>query len=743
MTNGLNTDPRLEDLKKSELFCRIDESSWQVICDVLETIVLETGDTLFQEGDLADAIYVLLEGELEISRSQADGSVDSCGIITPYRSIGDIQVLRGGRFTEQIYARTRCRLLRVPKTAVQNLSRHNPAEFQKLLEIVHQRIRKEQLRIILPRLFGKLDETAYAHIEKNIEWVHLKRGEILCRQGEPGDCIYIIISGRLRAVKDPGSPDERILNDVGRGEILGEMAFLTRGARSAMLYAIRDSELVKISQAFFETFAYEHPRTFLSIGQTLVSRLIKAETPHRQFNIQLNLAIVNICKDAPQTAFINRFIHLLASEVSLLHLNSAKLSSLLGVPEIAAIGSDDPLNVKLSSWFDEQESRHDIIIYETDSTPTNWTKRCLRNADKVLVLISGDRKPGNAAAGDMISAIQTECDEKASTEAIFIQPDTVSAPGGTAEWLHRMPTETYYHVRQGSEADMRRVIRFLTENAVNLVLSGGAACGLAHIGVIRALTEHHIPIDSISGTSMGAVIAAQYAMGLGYDAIVRNNRLLWVTSRPMRDITVPFISFLKGQKLETIAKKIYTDKQIEDLWLPFFCVSTSLTAADQVIHRRGPLFNAIRASSSVPGLVPPAVIDDEILVDGGIMNNLPVTLARQYFKGVVVAVDVTEARGLRIPQNQFPSPWKVLWRRIKEGKKAKMIPGIFDIMYHAAIVGSQRRTEQAGKAADYYLRLPLDRFKFMEFDAFDEIVEAGYRYTNQKIREWAKEGLPA
>ena len=733
----------MEDLKKSELFCRIEESSWQVICDALETIVLETGDTLFQEGDLADAIYVLLEGELEIFRSQSNGSAVSCGFIKPYRSVGDIQVLRGGRFTEQIHARTRCRLLRVPKTAVQNISRHRPEEFQKLLEIVHQRIRKEQLRIIFPKLFGKLDETAYAHIEKNIEWVHLKRGEILCQQGDPGDCIYIIISGRLRAIKDRGSPNEKILNDVGRGEILGEMAFLTQGARSAMLYAIRDSELVKISQAFFEIFAYEHPRTLLSIGQTLVRRLIKAETPHRKFNIQLNLAIINICKDAPQIDFISRFIQLLASQVSLLHLNSAKLNSLLDVPEIAAIGSDDPLNVKLSSWFDEQEARHDIIIYETDNIPTNWTRRCLRNADKVLVLIPGDKNPGNAAVGEMVSAIRTECQEMSSVEAIFIHPDTVSTPTGTNEWLHRMPTETYYHIRQGSEADMRRVIRFLTENAVNLVLSGGAACGLAHIGVIRALTEHHIPIDSISGTSMGAVIAAQYAMGLGYDAIVRNNRLLWVTSRPMRDITVPFISFLKGQKLETIAKKIYTDTQIEDLWLPFFCVSTSLTAADQVIHRRGPLFNAIRASSSVPGLVPPAVLDDEILVDGGIMNNLPVTVARQYFKGVVVAVDVTEASVLRISQKQFPSPSEILWRRIKDGKKAKMPPGIFDIMYHAAIVGSQRRTEQAGQAADYYLRLPLDRFKFMQFDAFDEIVEAGYRFTSEKIREWQEKGLPA
>lgn len=598
------------------------------------------------------------------------------------------------------------------------------------------------MQLILPKLFGELDESAFSHIEKNIEWVHLPRGTVLCRQGEAGDCIYIVISGRLRAIKNQGGPDEKILNDVGRGEILGEMAFLTQGVRSAMLYAIRDSELVKISRAVFEIFAHEHPRSFLSIGQTLVRRILKAESSHRKFSIPLNLAVINICKRAPENKFIAGFIRLLSSEGALLHLNSAKLNSLLGIPEIAGTASDDPLNVKLSAWFDEQEAIHDIIIYESDSTPTNWTRRCLRNADKVLVLIPGDKKP-NAADGDIVSIIRTECPEIAVKELIFLHPETVPKPAGTMDWLNVMPTETFHHVRRGSEADVQRVVRFLTGKAINLVLSGGAACGLAHIGVIRALTENNIPIDSISGTSMGAVIASQYAMGLGYDKLLKNNRLLWVSSKPMRDITLPLISFLKGRTLENAARKIYEKTQIEDLWLPFFCISTSLTSADQIVHRRGPLFDAIRASSSVPGLVPPALNNNEILVDGGIMNNLPVSVARQFFKGYVIAVDVTEARVLRINRNHFPSPWEVLWHRIKPKQKGPVIPGIFDIMYHAAIVGSQRRTENAGKTADLYLRLPLDRFKYMEFEAFDEIVAAGYRFSNEKIREWKEEGLPA
>ncbi len=740
MSDETNHTARLEELQKSELFCRIDESTWQVICEEIDLVGLKKGQALFREGDSADAIYVLIQGELEITKTSENGRLANIGEIKPYMSVGEIQVLRGGRLEENIHAASDCRLLRIPKAAIENLSINTPAEFQKILEVVRQRVREDQLRVILPKIFGALDEKTFLHIKNNIEWIHLNRRAVLCREGDPGDAIYIIISGRLRAVKDHGGPDEKKLNDMGRGEILGEMAFLTGGVRSAMLYAVRDTELVKISRATFEIFANENPRTLLSIGQTLARRMLKAESAHRGTNIQLNLAIVDICDDAKVKTFIESFTQALSAHGAMLHLNSSKLNERMGIPEIATIADDDPLNIKLSAWFDEQESRHDIMAYESDTTATNWTKRCVRNADKVLLIVDGTKLPAEANK-DMLSLLQQECPELSAREIIFIHSGPDSKPHGTIDWLNLIKAETHYHIRQNSEADMHRVIRFLMEKAYNLVLSGGAACGLAHMGVIRALEENGIPIDSISGTSMGAVIASQYAMGMGCDDLLKNNLLLWVSSKPMRDLTVPFISFLRGQKLERIAKWIYGDARIEDLWRPFFCVSTSLTSNDQVVHRKGPLYQAIRATTSVPGLVPPAIINNEILVDGGIMNNLPVAVARRFFKGPVIAVDVTEAKVLRISEDGFPSPWKHLCQRLLPSKRRDLIPGIFDIMYHSAVVGSQRRTEQAGKDADYYLRLPLDRFKFLEFDAFDEIVELGYRFSNEKIMEWKKKGL--
>jgi predicted acylesterase/phospholipase RssA len=196
------------------------------------------------------------------------------------------------------------------------------------------------------------------------------------------------------------------------------------------------------------------------------------------------------------------------------------------------------------------------------------------------------------------------------------------------------------------------------------------------------------------------------------------------------------ISFLRGQKFNLAAKSIFQDKKIEDLWLPFFCISTNLTTASAMIHRKGSLFDAVRATSSVPGLVPPVVLNNEILVDGGIMNNMPVEIARRFFKGKVIAVDVTNAKALSTSLGEFPSPWKILKDRMMPSKNRNSVPNILDILYRSAVVGSRQKTEQARLDADLHLRLPLDRFKFLEFESFDEIVETGYQYGKEKIQEW-------
>ncbi len=237
---------------------------------------------------------------------------------------------------------------------------------------------------------------------------------------------------------------------------------------------------------------------------------------------------------------------------------------------------------------------------------------------------------------------------------------------------------------------------------------------------------------------MGGVIASQYAMGMGYDDLINTNRQLWLLSKPTRDLTLPLISFLRGRKFEQAAKKIYKETRIEDLWLPFFCVSTSLTSAESVIHRKGVLFNAIRATISVPGLVPPVIRDNEILVDGGIMNNLPVDIVRRLFNGSVVAVDVTDAKALSAARDGFPNPWKALLGRISPFTNPVAFPNILDIIYRSAVVGSTHKTDQARQDADFYVRIPLEQFRFLEFEAFDKIVDAGYQYAKKKIQEWEK-----
>ena len=165
----MSNNASFEDLKQSELFCRINESSLKVICEEIEPIEIKSGSVLFHRGDTADAVYVVLQGELEDTKSSENGQSTSTRIIKPYMSAGEIQALRGGKFSENIHARSDCRLLRVPKAALDNLSIHTPADFQKIVAVVRQRIREDQLRLILPEFFGALDEAALAHSKNNAE----------------------------------------------------------------------------------------------------------------------------------------------------------------------------------------------------------------------------------------------------------------------------------------------------------------------------------------------------------------------------------------------------------------------------------------------------------------------------------------------------------------------------------------------------------------------------------------------
>jgi NTE family protein/lysophospholipid hydrolase len=285
-------------------------------------------------------------------------------------------------------------------------------------------------------------------------------------------------------------------------------------------------------------------------------------------------------------------------------------------------------------------------------------------------------------------------------------------------------------------ADFQRLARHVAGRAIGLVLGGGGARGFAHIGVIRALQEAGVPIDRVGGTSMGAVIAAQYAGGLKPEEMTEINRRGWIGLRPHREFTLPLVSLVSGRRAGRMLKMMFGDQSIEDLWLNYFCVSTNLSRAELMVHRQGPVRRWLRASISIPGTAPPLIDDSgDLLIDGGVLDNVPVAAMRDLGESEIIAVDVSPDVELvvRAGMKLAPSPWRLLTDRILRRKVVHAFPSLFQILYRTSLLSSIRTGRGGRGAVAMYLEPPTSRFETFQMESLDEIVESGYRYAVEQL----------
>lgn len=177
---------------------------------------------------------------------------------------------------------------------------------------------------------------------------------------------------------------------------------------------------------------------------------------------------------------------------------------------------------------------------------------------------------------------------------------------------------------------------------VGLALSGGGARGLAHIGAIRALERAGIPIDCLTGTSMGGVIAAAYACGLHPDELEQEARTITRTRQFLRlaDPGIPNAGLLRGQRLQAYFENRLGKRTFAELERPLALMAVDLNSRQEVVFQEGPIALALRATTAVPGLFMPLELEGMRLVDGGLLNNLPVDVARKMGAQIVIAVDV-------------------------------------------------------------------------------------------------------
>lgn len=596
----------------------------------------------------------------------------------------------------------------------------------------------------LRSLLGPLSEAAAADLLGRVERVRVSRGEAVVAQGEESDAVYLLISGRMRAVRE-GAEVPVVVGEIDVGESVGEMGFFTREPRSATVYAIRESELLRFPNDEFDALLREHPGAAREVTRVVVNRL------RRQYGAPVSsppreIALVGITPGLDLRSFADRLGRAMERHGSVRSLTreaadraigrdgEGDASAGSGVPGAPAGLPDETAEVALLRWLGEQESAADHVLYVSDGGDTAWSRRCVERADRVVLVADagGDPVPGRVERslirlGPSVSAPHVTL--------ALVHPADTELPTGTAAWLDARNVDTHYHLRGFGDGELARLARHLTGRSVGVVLGGGGARGWAHIGALRALHEAGVPVDRIGGTSMGAIVAAAHALGKSHREIIESARTAWLAVAPHKEYTLPVFSLLRGRRVAHSVGMVFRDIQVEDLWIPYYSISTNISKAEMRVHRRGDVARAVTASATLPGVLTPVVDGGDLLVDGGVLNNLPVDVMRDAEPGRVIAIDVSGVQQLQYEGEAFPSPWQFLRDRLLRRPPATA-PRLGEVLVRCTTLGSAHRLNSAIEAADLYLQPPVRDISLMDFEALDRAVELGYVHARDRVLEW-------
>ncbi len=588
-------------------------------------------------------------------------------------------------------------------------------------------------------LFRNLDPVAVEELARGLERIHLASGETLIHQGERGDCLYVLVNGRLRVVVEHADGSETTVGEVARGEVVGEMALLTDEPRSATVKAIRDSELVMFSKEMFERALQHHPQAMMQIARQIIVRLHRTIRAGAVANTVSTLTVVPAGTGGPLEEFTQRLAESLEHFGSTIVLDSNKVEEHLG-KGAAETPQYGPGNNKVLAWLNEQESKYKFVIFQADTTPSNWTRRCLRQADRVLAVTQAGGDPALNRIEEEIARYGRK-QAFARTDLVFLHDASTERPSGTEPWVARRQATTVHHLRIHQVSDYQRLARILTGRAVGVVLGGGGARGLSHVGVLKAILELGIPIDVIGGTSMGAIISGLYAMDRDIERAYETCRAGFVKEGSLLDFTFPAVALTSGTRITSKLKRFFGETRIEDLWLNYYCVSSNLTRAEVAVHRSGPAWRRIRASISLPGVMPPVFDQGDLLVDGGVMNNLPVDVMRNLCDGgTVIALDVSPKIDLtqKEPFGEGLSGWKILRKRVNPFASTLDVPTIASVLMRTTLLGSASSQNMMARQADICLCPPVEKFGLLEFKSFDEIAQIGYDFAMKELEGWYK-----
>jgi NTE family protein len=595
------------------------------------------------------------------------------------------------------------------------------------------------LRHHLQAFFADVAPEAVDRFREHLTWVDIRGGETLLQQGDPGDALYLLVSGRLRTYVTDEDGAQRMLREVPRGEIVGEMSLYTGEPRSATVVAIRDSVLARLGKDEFDRLLLSSGQVSVALTRQIIRRL-RTDGSAPAANRPVTIGLIPVTDGVETMDFAQRLGARMGAHGRVRVLDSGSIEH-----ELQRIGADvrqlgEPeFQQQVALLLDKIEADNDFVLLVGDDAPTDWTRRCTRHADELLLLADAGAEPRLHPTEERL-LMERPPKTEAAEVLVLLHPAQTRSPRNTAAWLARRPVADHLHIRSSLDRDMGRLARIQSRTAVGLVLAGGGARGFAHLGVYRALQEQGVEVDYVGGTSMGAVMGTYVASGHPLEVVAQSVRRSF-RSNPTGDYNVlPLLSLIKGGRLRRVITAAVHDlfgfdADIEDLWINFFCVTTNYSRASEHVLRHGNITKSLLASVAIPGALPPVLRDGELFCDGGTFNNFPVdVMARMRGVGKVIGIDLSNANPRRIELEEMPSAWSMFRDRFRGRNRRRFrLPSLASYLMNVTILYSVSRQRQARRQTDLYFNPPLHRIGMLQWHRHEQIAEQGYAHAKQVL----------
>jgi NTE family protein len=544
-------------------------------------------------------------------------------------------------------------------------------------------------------------DRALKAVGREAAWYSVAAGWPLFEADEAPEAIYFVLTGSFGAFRTGPDGSNELVGHIRGGEPVGEMALLANEPHRHSVYALRDSEVLRLSRAGFNRLVRAEP----DVLQRLIRVILMRTRAGGRRATRAEPKVFTFVATSPTID--------LRLRANLLRTALNRLGLRVGVVEETE-GANKP-----AAFFEALEASNDIVILCAALKQESWLRLAMRQADRIWVYARSDARPSRPLMPEDPSPSR----QFRLIDLILLHPAR-PVEISTQDWIEAAGAARAFHWTGTDATTTARLARVMAGRSVGVVFSGGGARAYAHIGVIQALRERSIPIDLIGGASMGAVIAACVALGWDTDEIDRRIRKAFVETNPLGDFNLPVVGMVRGERVRRRLQEHFGEALIEDLTIPFFAVSTNLTDASVRLHRSGLLRQALRATISLPGILPPVVDGGQVLVDGAVLNNFPVNVMRDLHRGLNIGCDVARApEGLKA--DGFINPPGFFGWVFRNGVSAP--PPIADLLMRAATVSVN---PNAGRELVDLLIIPeIKGVELQDWKRFDVAVEEGYRDT--------------